>query len=1713
MYQSTTAFGTLVQQDSRTFKCLLTYGETSITTVRSIKFTGGSEGEDDFSLGSTMSQYIEVTIPGKGLVVEGTEMLLQIGMDVNGKTEYIPMGYFTAGKPQKADDQITFTAYDRMMNTERTFSMDGTTTNTVAVLKQIADITGVPVVTSGLTAISIKVPKGYSCREVLSYVAQLHGAFAVCNRRGQIELHTYVDSDYKVKTSRYWGNFEHNDYAFDVSKFVCFTGQDKNGKSISIFSGSGARSVSFSNPFMTQTVLNNILASFKNFSYMPGTLKMMGDPRLDPWDILTVADLSGNTYKVPIMKLDWEYDGGLTYSVEAVGLSEEETNADYKGPQTKEMERYYAQLVMIDRTMINKLDVETAKITYASIKELDVVKENAEEINTKKANIDLANVNNAWIEKGVLKDGSIGSAAIHEGAVTNTKIADATIEAAKIKSINADSIVAGTIKTERLIITGPDGQDSIVKAINIANGVSEAEVNGQKIQAASIDVVDLSAFQAKIAQFDMSQNAIYSGKLAINDPTSGVYISTTGLGLGDGALTSKKESPIQMYADGVFKLKGKNSSLEFNPVTDMLDINVSNFRIGSKEAATVDNTIKSTLEQFYLSTSPTSLVGGSWSNNQPAWTEGKYIWRRNFVTYGDDRTEFTPSENGVCITGNTGAQGAQGVRGPQGVAGPKGETGAQGPQGATGPQGPQGDKGATGPQGPTGPKGETGAQGPQGNPGSTGPQGVSVTTIKDQWYKSTSNTAQAGGSWSDTQPNWESGKYIWTRSHITFSNGNTTTTNPVLANAINNANANASNAVSTANTANNKVNDLKIGGRNLLPRTDINQYGLGYGVAYVEGKVEVDNALQYNNKPTLKIQPTKYNYGGYYNEYGEKGGVSLLAGKTYTYSCMIYSSIEDYFSSGSLGHFQTALKGGSEESTLHNRTIIYEGDRIPAKTWTRVHIVFTPTKDCLFRSFFIYFDSLDQIIHIANVQLEEGNVATDWTPAPEDVDNKVSTANTNASNAVSTANTANSTANTAKSTADAAKSSAASAVSTANTANNKIDNLKIGGRNLIPIEMIKSNGLSTFSYDKASNTWTCVAPIFDSSWGRGIYFDPGVKKIYIPRGYTYIISLEVNPEVACSWNADVNNGYDGMPSGTGNDNDNTSLRKNSVQSLVANKWQRVWFSYTSKTDVSYDIFDASSNWGIITTDAKSPIKFKIRNVKGEFGTVPTDWTPAPEDVDNKIDTAQKSADNANSSVKALNKIATKSYSFGGANNKAQWVRLGTLTSAGDASVVVITLQTGNGFNGTESQNSQAEIIIKDGWQDKASTTAAFGASVTRQNTKDLLVSVRATASNVCEIWTYLPWTYWNGNYTISGIYSGWNPNFTKQDTKPTNGVEQSLAYRTTAEDAYTLASGLKKDVDISSEFVKTYNDWAFKWKTATMVDGAEVGTYQKYITLESGNILLGHSNSKNKLKITNDSIQFKGTSDTAITPDSDATAWITGKVFHINSGEIESSLKFGNIYMKPTKNGIQIGNKAEFGERVRIGYPLSSNMQYTYSDCPLVVGSNTNTIGDYPWFAVDDGYAFVRNGIITPGDFIIKFGEYTLDRPNGGKFSGTLRPYYRADDVINMEFYVNGYVTSNKQEVIFLIPLSRPIMSTPVSISSINGLTIRQNGKYIYGSTASKPIKPSSYTATVIGGRNGLNVRAKIVMGSNEGFTDNEISKIVNNDTCAITASIKISFD
>lgn len=206
----------------------------------------------------------------------------------------------------------------------------------------------------------------------------------------------------------------------------------------------------------------------------------------------------------------------------------------------------------------------------------------------------------------------------------------------------------------------------------------------------------------------------------------------------------------------------------------------------SSAVSTAQNTVKSTTEQFYKSTSPTSLSGGSWSNSQPTWENGKYIWKRTYVVKNNGTTEYQPSANGVCITGSTGAKGDKGDKG------------------ATGAQGPQGEKGATGAQGPKGLQGEKGATGATGPQGSTG---KGLKSAVDQYYLSTSNTTQSGGSWSNTQPSWVSGKYIWTRTYQTWNDNTTTTTTPVLADALNKANSTSSEAMGTATQAKSIANN------------------------------------------------------------------------------------------------------------------------------------------------------------------------------------------------------------------------------------------------------------------------------------------------------------------------------------------------------------------------------------------------------------------------------------------------------------------------------------------------------------------------------------------------------------------------------------------------------------------------------------------------------------------------------------------------------------------------------------------------------------------------------------------------------------------------------------------------------------------------------------------------------------------------------------------
>jgi len=463
MYQSSAEFDALVMQDCRTFSAkFVVDGVTEITEgIRSLRLYGGSNSANTFVLGAAISQYIEVELANPPQALEGHELKLLIGIE--GSEEWIPCGFYAVQKPQTDEGQIKFNAYDRMLLTERAyFSSLPAQTNTLNVLNEIGTFLGLTIVTAGLNSIAMAKPVGYTCREVLCYIAQMYGGFVICNRSGQIEIKTFKDSGYRLGADRYWGSFKHNDFPFILQKIVCYTGKDTDENDLSITVGGGARSMTFSNPFMTQVVLNGIWGALKNYTYMPGELKVLGDPRLDPWDVVTVVGTDGVEYRVPLMSLKQDFDGGLTTDIKAVGWTEKEQESGFSGPVTQAIDRMAVELMLVNHAVINKLDVDTANITFAKITELDAINaqiQNLDVIYAKVTDLKVTNAqiqnldaNYANIENLLSGNGGVGDLVNIHLTSENAVIDTALIKNLISSNISVNDLMAGIIYTSKMQI-------------------------------------------------------------------------------------------------------------------------------------------------------------------------------------------------------------------------------------------------------------------------------------------------------------------------------------------------------------------------------------------------------------------------------------------------------------------------------------------------------------------------------------------------------------------------------------------------------------------------------------------------------------------------------------------------------------------------------------------------------------------------------------------------------------------------------------------------------------------------------------------------------------------------------------------------------------------------------------------------------------------------------------------------------------------------------------------------------------------------------------------------------------------------------------------------------------------------------------------------------------------------------------------------------------
>ena len=302
------------------------------------------------------------------------------------------------------------------------------------------------------------------------------------------------------------------------------------------------------------------------------------------------------------------------------------------------------------------LATERLDATDATIKNLDTEKLDATEADIKYANIDFANIGEAAIENFFSKSGMIEDLVVGSGTVTGHLVG---------VTISGDLIEGNTIKADKLVVLGEDGLyyklnvngESVAAEQTEYNSLNGSIITAKTITAEKINVNDIVAFNATVGGFHLNTGGMYSGvKSSVDNTTQGIYLGSDGqLNVGDG------NQYLKFYKDttGAWKLEIAANSIKMGTtsITDKID------EIDNK----VDTSIKSSVEQFYSSDSPTSLSGGTWSGTQPTWTDGRYIWRRTLITYQDGNTSYSPSENGVCITGNTGAQGDKGENGDDAI--------------------------------------------------------------------------------------------------------------------------------------------------------------------------------------------------------------------------------------------------------------------------------------------------------------------------------------------------------------------------------------------------------------------------------------------------------------------------------------------------------------------------------------------------------------------------------------------------------------------------------------------------------------------------------------------------------------------------------------------------------------------------------------------------------------------------------------------------------------------------------------------------------------------------------------------------------------------------------------------------------------------------------------------------------------------------------------
>lgn len=466
-------------------------GKEHTETLNNFKFQNIINPNNEITIGNTCSSGVTFSVYMPQVSLENKEVTIYEGVKVSNEIKYIKLGIFTVTKQTSDGEYTSYEAYDRMYKADMPYFSDMAFPSTdKAILNEICGKLGISLATNIATAHTINdKPQGYTYREIIGYMAMLQGCNAVINADGNLELRWYKDSGYVLDGHKYYqqGVTFTTSKDFIIQKLTCNNTKSGDKETSTITSGDGATGLSFANPFMTQAILDEVYKKIGGFQFRPLTVKFVGDYRLEVGDIITV-NKGGVDYKVPVVQITHECDGGLMDTVTSIGQSDTENTSVASGPITKQMERYYADLITVNKALINKLDVDTAKITYATITNLNATNASIDNLKTNKldatyadiinanveslkaVNADIANLKVDYEKVGILDASVADIKTLIFGSATGTTITtdfsnsviavlgEAQIKSAMIDSLDASKITALDINTTNVLVHSEDGR-------------------------------------------------------------------------------------------------------------------------------------------------------------------------------------------------------------------------------------------------------------------------------------------------------------------------------------------------------------------------------------------------------------------------------------------------------------------------------------------------------------------------------------------------------------------------------------------------------------------------------------------------------------------------------------------------------------------------------------------------------------------------------------------------------------------------------------------------------------------------------------------------------------------------------------------------------------------------------------------------------------------------------------------------------------------------------------------------------------------------------------------------------------------------------------------------------------------------------------------------------------------------------------------------------